>query len=100
MKFLGFALLIFVLWTEVASAATDCDEWATMTQVLVIRWQGDPSFKDKSSSDVKKELNRTMGAHPEIKTAEKWTDYAYKHRAENPVDVWKNVKRDCSSVAI
>lgn len=81
-------------------AATECNEWATMTQVLVIRWQGDESFKGKTAEDVKRELDRTMGKHPELPIAQKYVDIAYKNRANDPIKVWKQTFAQCNEVRI
>lgn len=80
--------------------ATDCAEWATMTQILVIRWQGDPSFKDKTLTQVRTELQRKMEGHPELDKALYYVDFAYKHKSENPVHIWQQVNRECNSITL
>lgn len=93
------ATVILLLSTN-AAAATTCDEWATMVQVLVIRWQNDDQFQGKTGDDVKKELSRQMGGHPEIDTALKYVDYAYANRRENYQDVWKKTYDFCAATPI
>lgn len=87
------AVLFFATFT--ANAATPCDEWANMTKILVMRWQGDPEFNGKTNKDVKAALDKSMGGNPEIKTAYKWVDYAYKHKDKDSVQVWKDVYSEC-----
>jgi len=91
---------IFLTASIDVSAATTCDEWATMTQVLVIRWQNDDQFKGKTLYDVRKELVRQMGGHPEIETALEYVDYAHKNRGVNPQDIWKQTYDMCSATPI
>ncbi len=54
---------------EAKAGTTSCDEWASMTQILVLRWQGDQKFAEHDNNDVKKELSKTMAGHPELNYA-------------------------------
>jgi hypothetical protein len=83
-----------------ATAATGCDEWATMVQVLVLRWQMDDQFHGKTNVDLRNEMQRMMGDHPDIETALKYVDYAYIHRNDNYQDVWKTTYDQCSATAL
>jgi len=82
------------------NAATGCDEWASMVQVLVVRWQKDDQFEGKTNVDIKQELMRTMKNHPEIETAQRYVDYAYEHRKADYQDIWKVTYDLCSATAI
>lgn len=93
-------LAIGLAFSTLATAGTDCNEWATMTQVLVIRWQGDIQFKGKTAEDVKRQLTKQMEGHPELDKALKYVDLAYKRRNDNPVDVWKQTFASCNAVSI
>lgn len=88
-------LVLMLLIAQPALAATPCDEWANMTKVLVMRWQGDVNFSNKTLPQVQAELEVTMGNHPEIKTAQKWLIYAHTHREADPVQTWKEVYDQC-----
>lgn len=89
-----------LLASTTAAAGTACDEWASMVQVLVVRWQNDPQFANKTNVDIKKELLRTMGSHPEVDTAAKWVDFAYKNKGSQYQDVWKKAYDLCSAKQI
>lgn len=86
----------FVSIATPASAETQCAEWASMTQILVARWQGDSRFQGKTAKDVKDNLSQVMAGHPELPIALTMVDYAYKHRTQDPVKVWKDVFSACS----
>jgi hypothetical protein len=79
---------------------TSCDEWATMTQILVLRWQGDPKFAEVDNNDAKAELSKTMNGHPELPYALTWVDYAWQNREGNPVHVWQAAKAKCEGGSI
>ena len=101
---IGFCAVVLLIWAidgkADAASATGCDEWATMTQVLVIRWQGDKTFEGKTNIDVKAQLEKQMKGHPELDKAKGYVDYEYVHRKENPVHVWKQVYSKCSAVNV
>lgn len=84
---------------EANAGVTDCEEWASMTQVLVLRWQGNNLPKadgtQATSDDVKAELKRTMGHHPELETALEFVDFAWAGRKQNPVHVWQAARDYC-----
>lgn len=104
--FAGLVLGLFAVWLILfafpanAKASTDCQEWATMTQVLVLRWQGDKTFEGKTNTDVKIQLEKAMKGNPELDKAKGYVDYAYQHRKDNPVHVWKAVYGKCSAISI
>lgn len=92
-------ILIFLLscvGCEGAYAQTSCDEWATFTRILVQRWTNDPVFSTKSLPEAKRELDKMMGDNPEIGVGQHYLDLAYKHRNDNPVDVWKSTLDQCT----
>lgn len=96
----SIAALLILVSSSTAVAATSCDEWATMVQVLVIRWQSDDQFKDKTDVDIKKEMLRSMGGHPEIDTALTYVDFAYKNRGMQYQEVWKKTYDFCAATPI
>jgi hypothetical protein len=79
---------------------TSCDEWASMTQILVLRWQGDAKFAELDNNDVKGELAKNMKGHPELDYALTWVDYAWANREGNPVHVWQAAKAKCEGGTI
>ena len=84
---------------EAEAGQTDCNEWASMTQILVLRWQGDhlkkPDGTPAGKEDVKAELRKTMGHHPELDTALVFVDFAWAGREQNPVHVWQAARDFC-----
>lgn len=100
MKKLILLISILFMLPLTAQAQTPCDEWANMSKVLVVRWQKDDAFKNRTLPEVQKELQAAMGSHPEIETAQKWLTYAHQHRDEDPVQVWKDVYSQCKAVMI
>jgi len=92
------ALLLTIFAAPVAAAT--CDEWASMTQILVIRWQQDPQFEGKTNLDVKKELFKQMGQHPEIEDAFKYVDYAYENRKVHSQEIWQKTYNYCSALGV
>lgn len=91
-------LALAILFTSTTAAAgTACDEWAKMVQILVVRWQHDPQFQGKTNVDIKNEMVRTMGKHPEIENALKWVDYAYKNKANDYQEIGKKAFALCSA---
>jgi hypothetical protein len=99
MKKLALFGFLFCL-TFNAQAASTCDEWATMVQVLVVRWQMDEQFQGKTNADVRQELLRSMGGHAEIETALGYVDYAYQNRTVNTQDIWMKTYNQCKATAI
>lgn len=90
-------LVAFLLmYPAPARAATSCDEWANMSKVLVMRWQRDPQFVNVSLTAAQIKLAEMMGNHPEIDTALSYVEFAYRHRDEDPVEVWKQAFVKCS----
>lgn len=87
-------------FTPAEAVTTSCSEWANFSQVLVLRWQGDRKFENVTNEDVKKELAKTMGNHPEFGQAIYWVDVAYAHRNDNPVHLWQFVMQECGKEAI
>lgn len=85
---------------EAKAGTTTCDEWATMTQILVLRWQGDRKFAEVDNDDVKEELAKTMKGHPELDYALTWVDYAWANREGNPVHVWQAARAKCEGGSI
>lgn len=92
------AMLVIFLATcsAPARAETPCEEWANMTKILVMRWQRDPQFVNVSLTAAQIKLGEMMGNHPEINTALKYVEFAYKHRDEDPVEVWKLAFASCA----
>lgn len=90
------AVTLFLLFINFDARAAECDEWANMTKILVVRWQHDPNFTNIGLADVKRQLNEMMGDNPEIKTAQKWVDYAHKHKNDDPIEVWKGAYAKCN----
>lgn len=90
------ALVLFLITPAPARAQTGCDEWANMSKVLVMRWQHDPQFVNVSLTAAQIKLTDMMGQHPEINTALSYVTFAYNHRDEDPVEVWKAAFTKCS----
>lgn len=84
--------------------STECTEWASMVQILVLRWQGQnlpkPDGTQANNEDVKNQLKLTMKGHPELDYALTWVDYAWKRKDENPVHVWVAAKAQCEGGTI
>jgi hypothetical protein len=98
MRYLILALL--ALSFNAQADDTGCDNWATMTQVLVARWQMDENFKDKTPDDVKDYLRASLGGHPEIATAEYYVDFAWVLKNKNVQDVYKITYDECSALKV
>jgi hypothetical protein len=100
MKKILILLALLIALPMSAQAQTPCDEWANMTKILVMRWQNDDAFKNRTLTEVQNELRKSMGNHPEIDKANKWLAYAHKRREDDPVRVWKDVYAQCKAVMI
>lgn len=101
---LPLALLAPLSFADSLPGRTSCEEWATMTQVLVLRWQGNNLPKkdgtQATAEDVKAALKIQMNGHPELPEALGWVDYAYKNKDGNPVHVWQAAKSLCEGGSI
>lgn len=96
-----FALIAFAFQPAPSRAdETSCHEWATMTQVLIIRWQADPNFKAVSKDDVKGDLSKRLSSHPDFKKALGYVDIAWDRRNDDPIKVWREVYAKCNSVSL
>lgn len=99
MTFILFCMNMLFSKEVRAAGGTDCNEWATMTQILVLRWQGEhlpkPDGTQANNEDVKDQLRKTMNGHPELEQALKWVDCAWEHKDGNPVHVWQNARMKC-----